>query len=531
MDPISALLAAIALARDGRHAEAEAALAVVLAAEPDQPNALFLLGECALCTGRAREAVAALARNLAIRPHYRDGMLALARAQLAAGLPADALATLAPLAADATLAPAQTLRGTALNALRRPAEAIPAFTAALAADPADAEAALNLGNAHADLDDLDGAERHIRHAAVLQPGLAEAHASLGHVLAASGRVAEAVAAADRAIALRPDLAAAHWNRGVALLLGGDMADGWQGYEWRKRNFPDSFTALPGPQWDGGPLEDRTILVLAEQGLGDTIQFARYLPLLAARGARVVVECAPSLVSLLGTMPGIVAVPRGSRPTHDVWVDQMSLPRLFGTDLGSVPSPAGYLRPDPVRTAGWDTLLPDGLRVGLVWAGNGLHSNDRRRSMPAASLAPLLAVGGCSFTSLQAGPHAGELAGVSDVSASLTDWTETAAAVSALDLVVTVDTAVAHLAGALAIPAWVMLPHAPDWRWMLGRQDTPWYAATRLFRQDRPGDWAGVVERVAARLAASVGNPDYTMAIPPLTCSVAPVTQAASSDAR
>ncbi len=284
--------------------------------------------------------------------------------------------------------------------------------------------------------------------------MAEAHASLGHLLAGMGRLPEAIAANGEAIALRPDFAAAHWNQGVAYLLGGDMEAGWRKYEWRKQRFPGSFSALPGPQWDGGPIEGRTILVLAEQGFGDTIQFARYLPLLARRGARVVLQCAATIAPLLGAMPGVRTCARGTRPDYDCWIDQMSLPLLFGTTLATIPSAAGYLKPDPAQAARWEQRLTDGLRVGLVWAGNPLHSNDRRRSLPAAALAPVVAAARNHLVSLQVGPRARDMAklfGVTDYSGRLTDWSETAAAISAMDLVIAVDTAVAHLAGALGIP--------------------------------------------------------------------------------
>ena len=531
-DAIATLLVAIAHARSGRHSEAEAILRSVLAAEPGNPHALFLLGQSALADGRAAEAAEQLAQALAGRPAHRDSRLMLARAQLAMGRAADALATLDPLEPDKDLAGAQTLRGTALSTLGRPLEAITAFSHAIQANPGDAEAHLNLGNAHAELDEPEAAERHIRRAIAQLPTLLEAHVSLGHLLTGQGRLAEAMAASETALALDPDCAVAQWNHGVALLLSGDMAAGWDKYEWRKRRFPECFNGLPGPQWEGEPLDGRTILVLAEQGLGDTIQFARYLPLLARRGARVVLQCAGSLAPLLGGLAGVAATcGRGDAPPHDCWVDQMSLPRLFGTTLANVPYRAGYLSPDPIRTAYWDRLLPGGLRVGLAWAGNKLHSNDRRRSMPVEALRPIAAAGG-AIISLQTGPRAQEAAhlpGVADQSARLADWSETAALVGALDLVISVDTAVAHLAGALGIPTWVMLPHAPDWRWLLARCDTPWYASARLFRQERPGDWDGVAARVAAALAQVA--PSQSMAIPPLTCSVAPVTHAASSDAR
>ncbi len=518
--------------------EAERALRALLATEPDDAQALFLLGETTLVMGRMAEAADLLGRALQLRPMHRLTRIALARALLAADRAEEALTVLAPLATDPELAAAQLLCGTALNALGRPAEAVEAFTRVLTVTPDDAEAHLNLGNAYESLNQGDLAERHVRQAIGLNPDLAEAHASLGHLLAGRGRIAESVAASGRAIALQPDLAAAHWNQGVALLLGGDMAAGWEKYEWRKRRFPASFASLPGEQWAGGPLAGRTILVVAEQGYGDTIQFARYLPLLHRNGATVVVDCPASLAHLLRTQawPATTCTSR-RRPYYDLWVDQMSLPRLFGTTTATVPLPAGYLAPDHAQTLAWDGALPRCLRVGLVWAGNPRHSNDRRRSMPAAALRHLLAERRAAFVSLQTGPSAAdvaELPGVLDVSGKLVDWAATAAVIGALDLVITVDTAVAHLAGALGIPVWLMLPAAPDWRWMLDREDTPWYASMRLFRQTTPGDWGEVVARVKRALADSTrpaGNLLYTMAMPPLTCSVAPVTQPASLDAR
>ncbi len=537
-DHTESLLLAISHARAGRHGEAEGLLLCVLDDEPDNGSALFLLGQCALVTGRAAEAAALLARALALRPTHRECRISLARALLAAGQPQEALEALEPLAGDTGLAPAHCLRGTALNMLKRPAEAVLAFTLALAADPGDAEAQLNLGNAYAELDEPDQAQHHIRAALALAPDMVEALASLAHLLTSLGRLDEALAVSRRAIELDPARPATRWNHAVTLMLAGNFAEGWREFEWRKRRFPGSFVTLPAPEWNGEPLAGKTILVLAEQGAGDTIQFMRYLPLLSKRAEHVILECHASLAPLVASMPGVIAtVPQGgpsaNRPHHDVWVDQLSLPRLFGTTLESIPYPAGYLKPDSVRAMAWDRHLPEGLRVGLAWAGNPSHSNDKRRSAPPAALAPIIAAGGRSIVTLQVGPRArdvSKLFGLTDRSGRLTDWSETAAAISGLDVVITVDTAIAHLAGALGIPAWVMLPFAPDWRWMLGREDSPWYAGMRLFRQERPGDWARVAERVATSLV-SVVRPAYTINIPPLTWSVTPVTQAASSDAK
>jgi tetratricopeptide (TPR) repeat protein len=533
-DAVSTLLAAITHQQAGRPAAAETLLRQVLDYDPDEPSALFLLGSTVLGLGRAAEAAALLGRAVAIRPQHRQQRQALARALLATDRPAEALAALAPLASESALAEVQYLRGTALNALGRPQDAASALRDAVAAAPGHAEAHLNLGNALADLADVEAAEAHMRQAITLQPDLAEAHASLGFLLTGRGALDAAVAACQRAIDVRPDFAVAHWNQGIAYLLDGRMAEGWAQYEWRKQRFPAAFTVPPGPQWGGEALAGRSLLVLAEQGFGDTIQLCRYLPPLVASGTQVVLECAPCLMGLLDGLPGLTLIPpHGKRPAYDFWADQMSLPRLFRTTLETIPCPDSYLRPDPARAASWADILPAGLRIGLVWAGNPAHSNDSRRSIPVAAVAPLLAAAPGALVSLQVGTRAAEAAqlpGLIDHTAALTDFAETAALVAGLDLVITVDTAVAHLAGALGVPTWVMLPYAPDWRWLLHRVDSPWYSAMRLFRQAQPGDWDGVIAQVATALRA-VATERYSIAMPPLTCSVAPVTQPASAEAR
>ncbi len=284
---------------------------------------------------------------------------------------------------------------------------------------------------------------------------------------------------------------------MARLLDGDYAAGWPDHEWRRRDaqFAGDFPALDGPEWDGGEIAGRTILVWAEQGLGDAIQFARYLPLLVARGARVVLACAAPLRRLLA-LPGVTVVAQDAAlPPHDCWVLQMSLPLRFGTTVATIPAPGGYLSAAATDGQG-------GFRVGLAWAGNPAHRNDARRSLPTAALAPLAGMKGVGWTNLQPGGKGTELAIMHRLpppQAGLTDLADTAACIAGLDLVVSADTAVAHLAGALGKKVWIMLPHAPDWRWMLGRADSPWYARARLFRQERPGDWDGVVARVAEGL--------------------------------
>ena len=489
----NALLTAIAHQRAGRHVAAEALYRAITAAEPANGQALYLYGLLLLEAGRAGEALPRLRAAADMRPGHSATLAYLARALLADGRPDEALSVADKLLTRFPDQPeADFLRGTAPNALGDAQRAVRALELAISRDPGNAAAWLNLGNACADLDRLETAEQHCRKALQLAPNLAEAHASLGFILTSLGRLDAAIAACDAAISLRPDFAQAQWNQAVAALLAGDFALGFSKYEWRKRHdrYRRHFINLPGPQWDGNDPAGRTILVHAEQGFGDTIQFARYLPRI---GGRVVLACERPVIPLLAQLHGVEVVPKDAAfPAYDCWIDQMSLPRVFGTRLNTIPSADGYLQA-PASNA----RLPDGLRVGLAWAGNPAHSNDRRRSMRTEALRHVLAIPGISFVSLQVGPRAVELPLLSP---PLGDFAATASLVAALDLVITVDTAVAHVAGALGKPAWVMLPYAPDWRWLLDRHDSPWYSSLRLFRQTAPGDWDAVTQAVAAELA-------------------------------
>jgi tetratricopeptide (TPR) repeat protein len=495
--------------RDSGDAEgAIAACHAALATEPGLVQAHSTLGSAFLLAGQAELACDAYRAATALAPDFAPGWVGLGMALMHRGLADEALEMATRGAALAPgLAEARFVQGLAYAALDQPGVAVAALTNCLRLSPDHARAHLALGNALIDLDSISKGEAHLRRAAALDPALPEAHASLGFLLSATGQLPEAIAACDAAIALRPNFARAHWNKSVAQLLAGDFAGGWENYEWRKRHdrFARDFFTLPGREWQGETLEGHTLLVHAEQGLGDTIQFARYLPLLAARGARVVLACASPLIPLLAGMPGVAGVvPKDAAlPSYDFWVDQMSLPRLFGTGLESIPTPDGYLQADPTCIAAWGPRHPRP-RIGIVWSGNPAHHNDRRRSLPTAALAPLIAVPEVTWISLQKGPRSLEITlqhGVADLSRRLTDFADTAALIATLDLVIAVDTSVAHLAGALGRPVWVMLPHAPDWRWMTERRDSPWYSSMVLFRQDRPGDWDGVIAQVAAALPA------------------------------
>jgi hypothetical protein len=322
-----------------------------------------------------------------------------------------------------------------------------------------------------------------------------------------GHSAEAVASYRQALRLRPDYADAHLDLGLALLSMGDFTAGWEEYEWRWRTRRVMRRDFAQPQWDGSPLNGRTLLIHAEQGLGDTVQFLRYVPLV--RDAVIILEVPPALARLVEGLDGVKQViPAGAAlPGFDLHAPLLSLPRLFRTTPETIPNRTPYLQfNDPARTRLWNTRTgqPGAFRVGIAWAGSAANSNNRTRSMRLADLAPLGDTpGGVSFFSLQKGPAVQERAparlAITDLLADTHDVRDTAALVLNMDLIISVDTFVAHLAGALGKPVWTLLSFAADWRWLRARDDCPWYPQMRLFRQSYPGDWQPVVERVVHTL--------------------------------
>ncbi len=465
---------------------------------PDDGQALYVQGLMALRDGDAEEAASLLIQALRRQPAHRGMRRNLVRALLLGQrydqVVLQATAALADTPDDAEL---HFTRGTALNALGQPARACAAFARAVALQPGHAASWLNMGNASADLDDVGAAEAHYRTAIRFDPALAEAHASLGYILTMQGRLPEAIEACEAAVAARPDFAQAHWNLAIALLLNGDLHRGFEEYEWRIRHprYQSDLLPLPSPRWDGADPAGKVILVRTEQGAGDAIQLARYLPVLRAAGATPVLVCSAALAALLGSMDGVCAASSAEPlPPHDTWIDQASLPHLLGTTLATIPAAEGYLQADPARVAVWRSRLPHGPKVGFAFSGNPRHPADHRRSIPAELTSGSPALPGLSVIDLHYGEAAGRL-GAANLTRWLTDYAETAGLIEALDLVVTVDTSVAHLAGALGKPVWILLPHAPDWRWLLHRSDTPWYRSARLFRQPTAGDWRSVLAEV------------------------------------
>ena len=383
---------------------------------------------------------------------------------------------------------------------------------ALRLNPSFAAAHNNLGIALWRGGRLEEARASYEEALRLRPDFAEAVNNLGNTLRDLGRLDEAQALFDRAVGLKPDYVDAHWNRSLLWLLRGDFARGWPEYEWRWRLRTILGRTFPQPRWDGGPLEGKTILLHSEQGLGDALQFVRYAPLVKRRGGTVVLQVHPPLLRLLTGAPGIdVLLPeKAPLPPFDVQAPLLSLPLLFGTDLESIPADAPYLRADPGLVEHWRGRLADrpGFKVGVAWQGSGKNRMDHQRSIPLACFEALARVEGVRLVSLQkgaGGEQARALAGrfpvaeLPGLDESNGPFVDTAAVLSCLDLVVCCDTAVGHLAGTLGVPCWLALAAVPDWRWLLGRDDSPWYPRHRLFRQDQPGDWDGVFRRIADAL--------------------------------
>jgi Tfp pilus assembly protein PilF len=399
--------------------------------------------------------------------------------------------------------------GVALQELGRIDEAEACFREALRLDPDYVEAHNNLGNALQDQGRLAEAEAAYRQALLRRPGYIDALHHLGNALGGQGRAREAVECYEEVLRLEPDHGKVHLCRAMAWLQSGDYIRGWAEYEWRLKCKGQSIPPMSQPFWGGEPLDGRTILILAEQGLGDTLQFIRYATLVAKRGGRVIVACRQPLERIVASCPGVERVisEKMAVPEFDCYAPLLSLPRVFRTSLESVPAEVPYLAADPALVARWrDELGPiGGFKVGVVWQGNPDHSKDRERSFRLAQLGPLARVPGVRLFSLQKGPGSEQLGEVevdfpiTDLGRRLDDLVVTAAVMRSLDLVVSPDTSPAHLAGALGVPVWLALPAAPDWRWLRGRDDSPWYPTMLIFRQRKWGDWEDVLERMAREL--------------------------------
>jgi len=507
--PIPDLLAqAIALHRNGQLAEAAPLYRHALAANPDQFDALHMLGVIQYQQGQNVEALELIGRALALRPgsawaHSNMGLVLRAlRRHAEAAASFERAVALNPNDAETI----NNLGGT-LFEMKHYGQALAAANRALVVAPENADAFNLRGNVLQETGRLAEALAAYDRAVAIRPDHAEAYCNRGGALQALNRHREAIASYERALALRPDYADAHWNESLAQLCLGDLPAGFAGFEWRWRTSDAKPGKFSQPPWLGEEtLQGKTILLHAEQGVGDCLQFVRYVPLVRARGAKVVLAVHRELKALLSGMADEVLAEDETLPPFDLRCPLLSLPLAFRTTLATIPAAIPYLRVEAARAAHWTARLPNSgsPRVGLVWSGNPAHKNDQHRSILFARLAPLLALADIQYVSLQKDLRPADAeplrsSSVIDLAGELDDFADTAAAMVNLDLVISVDTAVAHLAGAIGKPVWILLPFSPDWRWLLDRRDSPWYPTARLFRQPHIGDWTSVIAEVAAEL--------------------------------
>jgi len=472
-----------ALFEAGRHEAGVESCRRAVELDPDLANAHFNLGIALRALGDVGDAANSLRRAGDLEPDFADAHFCLGE----------------------LLQTADDLDG-----------ASEAYERALTARPEFIEARCNLGNVRLDQADIAGAIECYHAATAQDPAVAQVHANLGVALQESGDLAGALECYDQALRLDPGDAECRRNRAHALLQSGDFEKGWRELEWRwqTRHLSAIRRDWDKPQWGGGDFEGQTLLVHAEQGFGDCLHFARYLPLAAARGGTLVVECPDSLAELLGRIDGVSqTVAAGQElPAFDWQLPMLSLPGVFATDFDTMPADVPYLDvPESALEAWRNRVGGGGMNVGIVWKGSRKHKRDGWRSPGLTALAPLFEIEGVNWFSLQKDDGRDDLATASldnrieNLGSDFGTFTDAAAAASHLDLVISPDTAAAHLAGALARPVWLMLPHASEWRWFADRDDSPWYPTMRLFRQPSFGDWAGVVTEVTDALKDLVGK--------------------------
>lgn len=465
--------------------------------------------------GRLDMAIAAYTKALELKPDLAEAHNNLGLAFQEQGLPDQAASCYRKATAFSPNAPEPYNNlGNLLTNEGKADKALPLFLKAVKLRPDYPEAWNNMGVACQNLNRVGHAITCYGKALDLNPGFVDARNNLGIAYQHLGETNHALDCFRKALALEPENPDAHFHLSLLLLLQGKMTEGWKEYEWRqlrdewKNVHPWSDTA---PGWDGTSFHGQTLLIRSEQGLGDTIQFVRYLPLVKDLGGKIIFEIPESLLNLFRNIPGAenlipLTPPESSLPHHDLSVALMSIPGLLGTTLETVPDLVPYIFPDPRKTTSWKRRMKHkGMGVGLVWAGNPGNHDDRNRSCDLRHFLPLAGIPGVQFYGLQKGTAAAQANELphgmmmENLGKHLRDFSDTCAVIENLDLVISVDTAVVHLAGAMGKPVWVLLPYAPDWRWLLEREDSPWYPTMRLFRQLEPGNWGELFRRVTHQL--------------------------------
>ncbi len=495
--------------QQGQLEDARAAYERMLVLQPGHADALHMLGAMAMQSGEHALAVERISVSVHNNPRNATAYFNLGLALKALQRYEEAMVSFSQaIAIKPDYAQAWNNRGVVLQDQLRWDEAAQSYAGAIAAQPGFAQAHYNLGNALRALGRFEAALASYDTAITLQPGWAHALNNRGLALQELQRSAEAIESYDAAIANEPDYADAYWNKAIELLLCGDFAQGWAHYEWRWRR--DTFSSrkrdFPQPLWLGdAPLNGKTVLLHAEQGLGDSIQFCRYARDVRALGAQVLLEVPRPLLALFATLEGPKQLlEKGSALPHfDYHCPLLSLPLALQTQLANIPSPSPYLASTAAQRELWQRRLgpPSKRRIGLVWSGNVRDKNDLQRSLTLNALLPHLPQS-CEYICLQkelrpADQDAMQASSIRFFGAHIQDFSDTAALCDLVDLVISVDTSVAHLAGALAKPTWILLPYAPDWRWMLDRDDSPWYPSVRLYRQGNDRSWLPVLGRMAS----------------------------------
>ena len=517
LTPDQATHVALELFNAGRLADAEYLCRQILAASPDHPMATHVLGVVVQKLGRNDEGIALLRRSLELSPtadFYNNlGEILRTVGQLDEAI--EALQKSIELRPDESAQ--QNNLGLAYLDKKELTQAEAHLRRAVQLNDRYADGHSNLAVALLEQSRYEEAEKSLHRALSLDPNNATAHLNMANVTSATGRLAQADFHSLKAVTLRPDHAQSHLVRCAVLMFLGRLPEGWEEYEWRTARMPTRPAAVQTPAWDGRPLDGKMILLHSEQGFGDTLQFVRYAPMVAERGGRAIVMCQNELVEVVKSVPGVAEVigPSPLFPAFDAHCPLLSLPRVFRTDMESIPADVPYLKANPLLVARWKERADAAsakLRIGIAWAGNPTHERDLQRSCNLGDLAPLASVQDAAFFSLQKGDRAKQAdnppAGMNliNVAADLNDFSETAALIANLDLVITVDTAAAHLAGALGKPVWLLLAWRPEWRWFRDRTDSPWYPTMQIFRQPKPGDWPCVARQVANLLKSQSPPP-------------------------
>ena len=507
---------AVSSFQQGHFDKAERLCAAILEYRGDDFDALHLFGFIHLQRRRNVEAIGFLTKAVKVNATSIDALSNLGLAFQNAGRLEEAIAQYRNALALTPRHPEILYNlGNAFLALDRITEALASYDEVLAVDPSHVGARVNRGNTLLRFNRPADALASYDHALALMPDHPQILTNRGHALRRLDRPQEALASLNAALEKSPDFAEAHFEAGLAHLTLGDFKAGWKAYEWRWKTgaFADKRRAFRQPLWLGNaPLSGKTILLHAEQGFGDTLQFIRYAPLLKDSAAHVVCEVQPELMPLLAQLDGIEVVAKGAvLPPFDLHCPLLSLPLAFGTEPATIPAPGPYLGAPAARVAHWrDRLPPGGFRAGFVWSGSRAHKNDANRSIALSELSSMFASLPFACFSLQREMRDADrevlqrLPKLIDLGPELSDFAETAAVISLLDVVVSVDTAVAHLAGALGKPVVILLPHAADFRWMRERNDTPWYRSAKLVRQPAFGDWNSAIGRLADELRAFAG---------------------------